>query len=367
MGFFKKIFGSTPQQPAARPPQTPPVQVHDEEKDMHTLRPEMVVEPFGKINYWNLPNGGRRVRAYVLMEQRVEGAQTGVAIDGSGSMAPNFGKKSLRQARQITPQDQQALQRAGLGSVAGNDGRRVSLLMQLGVYTEVPAGANIVEDQARQMTAYLSRFDADGGTTVIYWATGDGKQIEVVGDLTHDQCPSAGFAGPNHFGASTFLTPAIRYFVERFQDAKWGMYVFITDGQLHDLEDVKTYCTQLARDISAGKRNNLKFVLIGVGNEIDEKQMEELDDLDTGTEIDLWDHKIAKEMTQLAEIFTEVVSEAFIVAPQLGIVRDAAGAIVKDYRDTGLPALILFDLPPNSREFQLELGENTIVQPLPLG
>lgn len=363
MGFLKKLFGSTPQQPA-RAPQAPAA-VHTEEKDMHTLRKDMVVEPFGKINYWNQPNGSRHVRAYILMEQRVEGAQTGVAIDGSGSMAPNFGKKSLRQVRQITPQDQQALQRAGLGSVAPNDGRRVGLLVQLGVYQEFPAGANIVEDQARQMTAYLSRFDADGGTTVIYWATADGKQIEVVGDLTHDQCPAASFGGPAQFGAATFLTPAIRYFVERFQDAKWGMYVFITDGQLHDLEEVKKYCTQLAREISAGRRNNLKFVLIGVGEDIDEKQMEELDDLDTGTEIDLWDHKIARQMTQLAEIFTEVVSEAFIVAPQLGIVRDSNGSIVKDYRDTGLPALIQFDLPPNATEFRLELGDNTIVQPLP--
>jgi hypothetical protein len=215
------------------------------------------------------------------------------------------------------------------------------------------------------MTAYLSNFDSDGGTTVIYWATADGKQIEVVGDLTHDQCPTANFGGPARFGASTYLTPAIRYFVERFQDAKWGIYIFITDGQLHDLEEVKKYCTQLAHDIEAGKRNNLKFVLIGVGDEIDEKQMEELDDLDTGTDIDLWDHKIAKEMTQLAEIFTEVVSETFIVAPQLGIVRDASGNIVKDYRDTGLPALIRFELPPNCSEFRLELGENQIVQALP--
>jgi hypothetical protein len=362
MGFLKKMFGSTPQQPA-RPPQPPAAE--PEEKDMHTLRKEVVVEPFGKINYWNLPNGGKRVRAYVLMEHSVEGTQTGVAIDGSGSMAPNFGKKSLRQARQLTQQDQQAIARAGLANVAPNDSRRLAMLIQLGVYKDIPAGANIVEDQARQMTAYLSRFDADGGTTVIYWATGDGKQIEVLGDLTHDQCPSAVFGGPTHFGSATFLTPAIRYFVERFKDARWGMYVFITDGQLHDLEEVKKYCTQLAHDVEAGKRQNLKFVLIGVGDDIDEKQMEELDDLDTGTDIDLWDHKIAKEMTQLAEIFAEVVSESFIVAPQLGIVRDAAGNIVKDYRDTGLPAQIVFELPPNSNEFCLELGENQIVQALP--
>ncbi len=93
------------------------------EKAMRTLDQTLVVEPFGKINYWDLPDGGKRVRAYFLMERPIEGAQTGVAIDGSVSMEGNFTR-----------------------------------------------GRNIVEEQARKLTAYLSKFDADGGTTVIYWA-----------------------------------------------------------------------------------------------------------------------------------------------------------------------------------------------------
>ena len=72
-----------------------------------------------------------------------------------------------------------------------------------------------------------------------------------------------------------------RYFVDRFRDAPWGFYVFITDGELHDLDEVKAYSTRLARDIAAGRRNPLKFVLIGIGPSVNETQMEELDDLDT--------------------------------------------------------------------------------------
>jgi hypothetical protein len=330
---------------------------------MHTLDPKLVVEPFGKINYWDLPDGGKRVRVYFLMENPIEGAQTGVAIDGSGSMQANFGKEALRQVRQITSQDQYTLKRMGLRT----EQEVLVAMVSLGIFQITPPGPNIVEEQARKMTEYLSKFDADGGTTVIYWATGDGRQIDVVGDLTGPQCPTASFPGPKDFGNETHLLPAIKYFVERFADARWGMYVFITDGALNDLDAVKRYCTQLARDIAKGKRNDLKFVLIGVGADIDEGQMEELDDLETGTDIDLWDHKIAREMKQLADIFAEVVSETVIIVLGDGVVKDAGGNIVKDYRDTGLPALMWFDLPPGSHWFILEVGSQVVAQPLAAG
>src|SRR5947208_1388617 len=80
----------------------------------------------------------------------------------------------------------------------------------------------------------------------------------------------------------TQMLPAVLYFVDRFQDAPWGFYIFITDGELHDLDAVKQYSTDLARAVSAGRRKPLKFVLIGVGDNINEQQMEELDDLDSG-------------------------------------------------------------------------------------
>src|SRR6185503_16982016 len=105
------------------------------------------------------------------------------------------------------------------------------------------------------------------------------------------------------------LLPAVRYFVERFKDAPWGFYVFITDGELHDLEAVKDYSRRLAKEVASKSRRPLKFVLIGVGPNINERQMEELDDLDTGTDVDLWDHKLAAEMRHLQEIFAEVVDK----------------------------------------------------------
>src|SRR5204862_7117760 len=133
--------------------------------------------------------------------------------------------------------------------------------------------------------------------TCSYWAVGPGgSRIQEIGDLTGDQAEQHIFVPPNDFGTGTQLLPAVEHFVNRFKDAPWGFYVFITDGELHDLEAVKEYSTRLAKDVAAGRRKPLKFVLIGVGDSINEGQMEELDDLDTGTEIDLWDHKIAAHM-----------------------------------------------------------------------
>src|SRR6202035_3769525 len=135
---------------------------------------------------------------------------------------------------------------------------------------------NDVTPVAQKLCAYLARkIDADGGTTCIYWATGEhGSQIEVVGDLRAEEAEKHVFGPPRHFGTGTQLLPAVKYFVDRFKDAPWGFYVFITDGELFDLEEVKRYSTQLAREVAAGRRRPVKFVLIGIGADVNEKQLE---------------------------------------------------------------------------------------------
>src|SRR5207245_2652377 len=147
------------------------------------------------------------------------------------------------------------------------------------------------------------------------------------------------------------------------KNAPWGFYVFITDGELHDLDAVKQYSTWLAREVAAGRRKPLKFVLIGLGPDANEGQMEELDDLDTGTPVDLWDHKLAREMRVLQEIFAEVVDKNARVADH-GRILDAQGRVVRDYSDTGLPAFLEFELPAGAAYFTLEVTGNRIHQGL---
>jgi hypothetical protein len=293
-----------------------------------------VVDPFGEVNVY--PAGGGRIRvvATILMEPHKEGAQTGIALDGSGSMAKLYGVE---------------------------DGSRVLS----SIFGGPKKLHNDITPVAQQLCAYLARkIDSDGGTTCVYWAVGPGGgEIEVVGDLTADQAEQHVFGPPRDFGTGTQLLPAVKYFVERFKDAPWGFYVFVTDGELHDLDAVKDYSSRLAKEVSAGRRNPLKFVLIGVGADVNEAQMVELDDLDSGVDVDLWDHKLAAEMRVLQEIFAEVVEKNARVSDH-GRILDPNGRVVKDYSDTGLPAFLEFEMPAGSNYFTLDVNGQRINQAL---
>jgi hypothetical protein len=331
----------------------------------------MVAAEFGEVDVRNLGNVNQ-IFFTTLMEPvgaEAEGWQTGVAIDASASMQEPFGRILLPGPRGAVPVAlQEEYQRQGWIRSSQQDGKNYQLYSNEAIKDAMEKGhlvwsKNEVEPIARAMTAYLaSNLDADGGTTVIYWACGDGSQMEELGDLTSEDCESASFKGPVHtaFGNRTILAPAVRYFAERFRDARRGMYIFITDGELNDLEEVKRYTISLCKDIESGRRNPLKCVLIGAGEKINETQMEELDDLESGTEIDLWDHKIAREMRSLVEIFAEVVSENQIVAPTARIF-DASGQMVKNFPD-GLPAKVTFTMPVSSPWFELEVAGRRIRQ-----
>lgn len=355
MAFWKKLLGME----------------QAETSKNHQLPSTMVAKEFGEVNVAR--NGNNlEILFTILMEPtgvESEGWQTGVAIDASGSMQGVFGKEVIDGPKGFPPQSllEDYLHKGWL-EIVKHQGQSIPIFSEQGKADMVARGhgvwtKNEIEPLARRVTAYLaSNLDADGGTTVIYWACGDGGQIEVIGDLTAEDCERAVFSGPKQvsFGAQTVLTPAVRYFAERFKDAKNGMYIFITDGELHDLPQVKSYTIQLCRAIHAKQRNPLKCVLIGIGEGINEGQMEELDDLDSGTPVDIWDHKIAKDMRALVEIFAEVVSEHQIVAPN-GRIYDASGQLAKNFTD-GLPAKISFTMPASSSWFELEVAGKRIRQ-----
>lgn len=309
---------------------------------MAQLDSSKTVDPFGEVNVFTEPDGRIRIKATILMLPQVEGAQTGLAIDGSNSMNEHFGASGA------------------VSSIFGS-------------------ANNIVQPVARTMAKYLANFDSDGNTTVIYWACGiGGGEIQELGDMNAEKASLFEFAIPAKPGTGTKLLPAIKFFTEtKFPNVPWSIFVFITDGAIEDLEMVKQYSLQLATEIAQGKRNFTKFVLIGMGAEAErnKSQMEELDDLDynglkdkEGVEIDLWDHNMAKDMKKLEEIFAEVVSEKMILAPSATI-TDSTGCPVKpkgreSYAD-GLPALLEFTMAPGSNSFTMTLPSGqSITQPI---
>src|SRR5262249_62256238 len=135
--YLENAFGGT-----SRPGELPMSQV------------KKVVDPFGEVNVYPPPGGKLRVTATILMEPRREGTQTGIALDGSGSMEPLYGGGG------------------GGGFLAGLFGGKKTT-------------ANEVTPVTEKLCAYLARnIDAEGGTTVFFWATRPGgRRMEEGGEL----------------------------------------------------------------------------------------------------------------------------------------------------------------------------------------
>src|SRR5689334_6876500 len=97
-----------------------------------------IVEPFGEVNVYSASAGKVRVVATILMEPHREGSQTGIALDGSGSMAKLYG-----------------VEESGGGFLASLFGFKKET-------------HNDVTPVAQKLCSYLARkIDADGGTTCI--------------------------------------------------------------------------------------------------------------------------------------------------------------------------------------------------------
>ena len=276
---------------------------------------------FGKVFYQNI-GSDLEVTFTILMPRISEGWKTGVALDASSSMRSAYGKSA-------------------------------------------PSIENLVELEARKFLYYLAdRLDADGETTTIYWACSGSKEIELLGNIPISRCNDLQVEGPldTDFGSMTNLLPALRYFVEGFAEASHGMYIFVTDGKIDDFLAVKEYCIDLAKQIILKKRNPIKCVLIGIGEKINTRQMQELDNLDSVTGFDLWDYHVAKDMRETTDIFAELVDESVMVAPVAAIYDDQDN-LVRQFTD-GLPGRVTFRMSENSSFFELEVAGQRIRQHL---
>lgn len=343
----------------------------------------LVVAEFGEVNVWrNMPevnsaansaaNSGTvecRVEFTIAMEPQgrfAEGWRTGLALDASASMKRAYGRKV--EAR-VDPELLTAYIKQGRLRSYLEDGEPIRKI-QREAFAEIQERGyeinyteNILQPLVQDFTSYLAgSLDGTGKTSLIYWGCGKGDEIQVLGEFDDASCQELKIAGPATFklGKMTKLLPAIAYFANQYIQAQRGIYIFLTDGRIDDLEQVKNYTKELALEIAVGKRNYLKLILIGIGNDVDRYQLQELDDFDTGLDIDIWDYKIAGEMTSLSQIFAEVVNENQIIAEN-GAIYDDAGNCVKSY-PKGLPAKVDFVMRDDSQWFELEVGNQRIRQ-----
>jgi hypothetical protein len=302
---------------------------------------ERPVEPFADLH---VEHG--QVRATLLHDPTVEGLDMAIYMDGSGSMNDEY---------------ENPVQRKGGG-----------LLWDLFGWGDAPTSTvldNQVEPQVRWMLQYLATKDRNGVLRVCYWACGPGgADIEPIGELGGVDVAKYRFPGPKFPGRSTRLLPAMRDYMEYHKravalGAKQGCAVFVTDGQLHDADDVKRYSAQIAQQVASGQIPRVNFILVGVGDGVDEEQLEGICHEEYPGIGHLWCHRIAEEIKEVAELVAVLVDETMTVAAG-GVVYDDKGKIVKRYEGR-LPAVLEFEVPEGAASFTLEVNGQRYTQPLP--
>ena len=296
---------------------------------------ERPVEPFSDIHFED-----GKVEAVLLHDPTVEGLDMAIYMDASGSMEEEYKPTEKR--------------RGFLDWLRGRDPEILP---------------NDVEPQVQWMLEYLATKDRNGKLRVAYWACGaKGRGVQVVGELEGKDVRRYKFPGPAHLGSGTVLTPALKDYVDYLKSvvpkgARRGCAVIITDGQLHDPDEVKRFSHHLAKQIVAGKCPRTNFVLVGVGDQVDEEQLEDIAHGEYSGIGHLWCHRHAKEIRNVAEIVAVLVDETMTVAAG-GTIYDDRGTIVKTYEGR-LPAVLQFEIGEDAKSFTLEVNGQRYTQPLP--
>jgi hypothetical protein len=276
---------------------------------------DMMVCPFGKVSYWDLPGGrGRRVQATILTDFVEEQVEFGLALSNSCSMQTWFESGHLDRV-------------------------------------------------AQKLGGFLAQRDGDGIVPLIYW--GDGERVQKLGDLP-DSLFFNGLPSPSCYTSGDYLLPALKYFIggqSVLQQPQRKIFVFVTGGGIEDCEAVIRYSVQLAKGLDDdSRRERLKLLLLGLGDHINKAQFDALGSTSLWHTMRLAD---IKDLEHPYEIFAELVEPSCILVPNDGIVRDGNGQVATSFRDTGLPAVVQFILPPDNSGFSLEVAGKSVWQPLP--
>ncbi len=228
---------------------------------------------------------------------------------------------------------------------------------------------NEVEPQVRRMLAYLARKDHNGRLRLAYWACGpDGEDIEQIGELSGEDADTLAVPGPKDPGSLTRLAPAMRDFIAYLRSArgvKRACGVFITDGQIADMGAVQRLTRELGAQVNARRLPPLHLVLVGIGEQVNERQLATIADTEVPGVDHLWCHRVAHEMHEMASLVSGLVDRTMVVAPR-GAVFDDEGERVAVW-ERGLPGVIEFRLPAGHRAFTLDVDGARYTQPLPDG
>lgn len=231
---------------------------------------------------------------------------------------------------------------------------------------------NYMQIISRKLGQILLQISSEDAIEIFYWAIDrKGDKLEMAGTFSEENIDEAKIIGPkiHTWGRGTRLLPTLRYIAETHSlKTDFYMAVIITDGIIEDEKECIDYCIDLGHQIDEGKRNAIKLILIGIGEEVDHEQLERFDDMFEGTaledRVDIWSHGIAQDIqdeTAIIDIlFGELMTDDIIVAPS-GQIRGSNGDVLEKWSD-GLPGKIRFTLPMGSTHFILETSNQKIQQ-----
>jgi hypothetical protein len=224
---------------------------------------------------------------------------------------------------------------------------------------------NLVKQAMQVLVPYIAGLDANGQCRIAYWACGSsGSEVEVIGELDAQTGSTEQYGGPRRFGSYTYVLPAVRDFVayvkglvssgEPVQNA---LLVLVTDGLLHDEENLIAYCNDLCEAVDANQFPNAMISIIGVGPQVDLEQLERLHH-ECGeiekTEAELVHVAHAEQLDELAEVVSHLISEQQIAFSGGAKLLDEDGSVLVTY-ETDVPAVLSCRLPAFSQPKHLRL------------
>jgi len=247
-----------------------------------------------------------------------------------------------------------------------------SIKDQFGVGGVFDTKPNYVQGVARKLGEILCGVTRSSKVSLLYWAMGPGgAETEEVGEFDAAGCAKVALTGPkkkNGWGTGTQMLPALRYTVEKVgKGADFTFGVIVTDGIIEDESACLSYCLKLGQEIVDGKRKPIKLVLIGVGAQVNEDQLQSFNDMFETTplkgKVDLFASGVAADMLSEADIigtlFGELMTEDVEVAASGRVV--AGGQELASYADM-LPGKIRFMLPRGLKEFTVETPSGSVTQ-----
>jgi len=238
-----------------------------------------------------------------------------------------------------------------------------------------PFSRGLIKEIGQSLGCFLGELDKQGGTSIIYWGTNDSDAIQSLGFRKATDWSYYSFLRPTGgFVHKSSLYSAVNYFLTDtyLNDRKLinpdqeGIFVFILDGSVDDYAKVLDYVGQLTQDMIAGRRNKMRLIFVGIGEnfiEASQGQIQALASYSGKTDPPIIASLVVHNLQDLFERIKDVLMLYFTIGKS-GSLLDDKGGIIRNYPD-GLPGAFQFYVPVGSSHFNINIDGTFYSQKIP--